>query len=106
VLGSSTFYGVEFQVEWFLEELIEILCPLIILFIRSMWVSCMVSTWRGQILRGVYLESHRWIWDPGIICSWIQLLLEDRQYYDREDYNVPLLGHYKLQSVMPTRVAR
>jgi hypothetical protein len=38
--------------------------------------------------------SHRWIWDPGIICSWIQLFLEDKQYSDREDCNVPILGHY------------
>ena len=38
--------------------------------------------------------SHRWIWDPDIICSWIQLLLEDKQYSDREDCNVPILGHY------------
>jgi hypothetical protein len=53
--------------------------------------------------------SHRWIWDLGIICSWIQLLLEDNQYFGREDYNVPILGHCNIttfQSVMPTRVAR
>ena len=37
---------------------------------------------------------HRWIWDPGIICSWIHLLLEDKQYFSREDCNVPILGHY------------
>jgi hypothetical protein len=59
VLDSSTFDGVEFQVEWLLVELTEILWPLIILLIRSMWVSCMVSTWRGHILRGFYLVSHR-----------------------------------------------
>jgi hypothetical protein len=109
VLGSSTFDGVEFRVEWLLGELTEILWPLIILLIRSMWVSCVVSTWRDHILRGVYLVSHRWIWDPGIICSWIQLLLEDKQYSGREDCNVPILGHYNIttfQSVMPTRVAR
>jgi hypothetical protein len=35
VLGSSVFDGVEFQVEWFLRELTEILWPLIILIIRS-----------------------------------------------------------------------
>jgi hypothetical protein len=40
--------------------------------------------------------SHRWIWDPGIICSWIQLLLEDKQYSSREDCNVPILGHYNI----------
>jgi hypothetical protein len=109
VLGSSAFDGVEFRVEWLLGELTEILWPLIILFIRSMWVSCVVSTWRDHILRGVYLVSHRWIWDPGIICSWIQLLLEDKQSSGREDCNVPILGHYNIttfQSVMPTRVAR
>jgi hypothetical protein len=109
MLGSSTFDGVEFRVEWLLGELTEILWPLIILLIRSMWVSCVVSTWRDHILRGVYLVSHRWIWDPGIICSWIQLLLEDKQSSGREDCNVPILGHYNIttfQSVMPTRVAR
>jgi hypothetical protein len=53
VLGSSTFDGVEFRVEWFLGELTEILWPLNILLIRSMWVSCVVSTWRDHILRGV-----------------------------------------------------
>jgi hypothetical protein len=94
VLGSSMFDGVEFRVEWLLGELTKILWPLIILLIRSMWVSCMVSTWRGHILRGFYLVSHRWIWDPGIICSWIQLLLEDKQYSSWEDCNVPILGHY------------
>jgi hypothetical protein len=109
VLGSSMFDGVEFRVEWLLGELTEILWPLIILLIRSMWVSCMVSIWRGHILRGVYLVSHMWIWDPGIICSWIQLLLEDKQYSSKEDCNVPILGQYNIttfQSVMPTRVAR
>jgi hypothetical protein len=94
VLGSSTFDGVEFRVEWLLRALIEIPWPLIILLIRSMWVSCVVSTWRYHILRGVYLVSDRWIWDLGIICSWIQLLLEDKQYSSREDCNVPILGHY------------
>ena len=45
-------------------------------------------------MRGVYLVSHRWIWDLDIIGSWIQLLLEDKQYSGREDCNVPILGHY------------
>jgi hypothetical protein len=94
VLGSSALDGVEFRVEWFLRELSEILWPLIILLIRSLSVSCMVSTWRDHILRAVYLVSHSWIWDPDIICSWIHLLLEDKQYSNREDYNVPILGHY------------
>jgi hypothetical protein len=94
VLGSSVFDGVEFQVEWLLGELTEVLWPLIILLIKSIWVSCMVSTWRGHILRGAYFVSHRWIWDPGIICRLIQLLLEDKQYSSREDCNVPIFGHY------------
>jgi hypothetical protein len=112
VLGNSAFDGVEFRVERLLRELTEILWPLIILLIRSMWVSCVVSTWIIPHLEGVYLVSYRWIWDPGIICSWIQLLLEDKQYSDREDCNVPILGHYTIttfqtfQSVMPTQVAR
>jgi hypothetical protein len=38
--------------------------------------------------------SHRWTWDPGIICGLIQLLLEDKQYSSREDCNVPTLGHH------------
>jgi hypothetical protein len=94
VLGSSTFDGFEFRVEWLLRELTEIPRPLIILLIRSMWVSCVVSTWIDHILRGVYLMSHRWIWDPDIICSWIHLLLQDKQYSCRENCNVPILGHY------------
>jgi hypothetical protein len=40
VLGSSTFDGVEFQVEWLLRELTEILWPLIILLI-----SCGCHAW-------------------------------------------------------------
>jgi hypothetical protein len=91
VLGSSTFDAVEFRVESLLRELTEILWSLIILLIGSMWVSCVVSTWRGHILRGVYLVS---IWDPGTIFFWIQLLLEGKQYSNREDCNVPILGHY------------
>jgi hypothetical protein len=94
VLGSLALDGVQFRVEWFLGELTKILCPLIILLIKSMQVSCMVSTWRERILREVYLMSHKWIWDLDIICSWIQLLLEDKQYSSREDCNVPILGHY------------
>jgi hypothetical protein len=39
---------------------------------------------------------HKWIWDPGIICILIQLLLEDKKYSSREDYNVPTLGHYRV----------
>jgi hypothetical protein len=96
VLYSSSFDGVEFRVEWLLRELIKIPRPLNILLIRSMWVSCMVRNWRYHILRGEYLVSHRWIWDPDIICIWIQLLLEDKQYSSTEDYNVPILGHYNL----------
>ncbi len=40
---------------------------------------------------------------------WIQLLLEDKQYFGREDYNVPISGHYNIttfQSVIATQVAR
>jgi hypothetical protein len=59
VLYSSSFDGVEFRVEWLLMELIEIPRPFIILLIKSMWVSCVVRTWRYHILRGVYLVSHR-----------------------------------------------
>jgi hypothetical protein len=94
VLGSSVFDGVEFRVEWLLGELTEILWPLIILLIRSIWVSYVVSTRRGPILRGVNFASHRWIWDPSIIRKLIQLLLEDKQYSSRENCNVPILGHY------------
>jgi hypothetical protein len=47
MLGSSMFDGVEFQVEWLLGELTEILWPLIILLIKSIWVSCVVRTWRA-----------------------------------------------------------
>ena len=53
VLGSSMFNRVEFRVEWFLRELTDIIWPLIILLIKIMWVSCVVSTWRDHILRGV-----------------------------------------------------
>jgi hypothetical protein len=45
-------------------------------------------------LDGAYCVSHRWTWDPGIIFRWIQLLLEDKQYSSREDYNAPTLGHH------------
>jgi hypothetical protein len=31
---------------------------------------------------------------PGIIFVWIHLLIEDKQYYSREDCNVPTLGHH------------
>jgi hypothetical protein len=45
-------------------------------------------------LEGSQFVSHRWIWDPIIICRLIQLLLEDKQYSNREDYNVSIFGHY------------
>jgi hypothetical protein len=57
VHGSSAFDGAEFRVEWLFGELTEILWLLIILLLMSMWVSCVVSTQRGLILRGVYLVS-------------------------------------------------
>jgi hypothetical protein len=94
VLGSPEFDGVEIRVEWLLGELTEDRVHTIILLIRSIWVSCMVSTWRGHVLRRAYYRSHRWIWDPGITYKLIQLLLEDKQYSSREDCNVPIFGHY------------
>jgi len=45
-------------------------------------------------LDGFYYVSQRWTWDPGIIFEGIQLLLEDKQFSSREDYNVPTLGHH------------
>ena len=78
MLGSLEFDGVEIRVEQLLEELTEDLLHMIILLIRSIWVACVVSTWRDHVLRGEYYMSHRWIWDPGIIYSLIQLLLEDK----------------------------
>jgi len=65
---------------------------MIILLGMSLWVSCMMRTWRGHDLRGAYYMSHKWIWDPGIIYKLIQLLLEDKQYSSREDCNVPIFG--------------
>jgi hypothetical protein len=94
VLGSPNFDGVKIRVEWLLGELTKDSMHTIILLIRSIWVSCMVSTWRGHVLRRAYYKSHRWIWDPGIICRLIHLLLEDKQYFSREDCNVPSFGHY------------
>jgi hypothetical protein len=45
-------------------------------------------------LDGAYCVSHRWTKDPSIIVGLIQLLLEDKQYFSREDCNVPTLGHH------------
>jgi hypothetical protein len=45
-------------------------------------------------LDGFYCVSYRWTWDPSIIPGGIWLLLEDKKYSSREDYNVPTLGHY------------
>jgi hypothetical protein len=94
VLGSSEFDGVEFRVERLLGELTEDLLHMIILLIRSIWVSCVMSTWRGHISRAAYYRSHRWIWDPGITYRLIRFLLEDKQYCSREDCNVPIFGNY------------
>jgi hypothetical protein len=47
-----------------------------------------------SLLDGAYFVSHRWTWDPSIICGFIQLLLEDKQYSSREDCNVPTFGHH------------
>jgi hypothetical protein len=41
--------------------------------------------------------SHRWIWDPSIICSWIRLLIEDKKYSGSKDCNVPILGNYNIK---------
>jgi hypothetical protein len=45
-------------------------------------------------LDGLCFVSHRWTWDPGIIIEGIGLLLEDKQFSSREDFNVPTLGHH------------
>ena len=45
-------------------------------------------------LDGVYYVSHRWTWDPGIICGLTQLLLEDKQFSSTENCNVPTFGHH------------
>jgi hypothetical protein len=92
VLGSLEFDGVKIRVEQLIEELIEYLLHMIIPLIRSIWVSCVMSTWRGHELRGSYYMSHRWIWDSGIIYRLIQLLLEDKQSSSREDCNVLIFG--------------
>ena len=106
MFGSPKFDGVEIRIEWLLGELTKDRVHTIILLIRITWVSCMVSTWRGHVLRGAYYRSHKWIWDPSIIYRLIQLFLEDKQYSSREDCNVPIFGHIILQSVMLTKVAR
>jgi hypothetical protein len=48
----------------------------------------------SSALDGAYFVSHRWTWDPGIICGLTQLLLEDKQFSSREDCNVPTFGHH------------
>jgi hypothetical protein len=48
----------------------------------------------SSTLDGAYCVSHRWTWDPGIICGVTRLLLEDKQFSSREDCNVPTLGHH------------
>jgi hypothetical protein len=92
VIGSPVVDGVEIRVEQFPEELTEDLLHMIVLLIRSILGACVASTLRDHVLRGEYFMSHRWIWDPGIIHSLIQLLLEDKQYSSREDCNVPIFG--------------
>jgi hypothetical protein len=54
VLGSPKFDGVEIRVERLLEELTEDLLHMIILFIRSIRVACVVSTCTNHVLRGAY----------------------------------------------------
>jgi hypothetical protein len=88
VIGSRVVDGVGIRVERFPEELTEDLLHMIILLIRSILGTC-VRTLRDHVFRGEYF---RWIWDPGIIHSLIQLLLEDKQYSRREDCNVPIFG--------------
>jgi hypothetical protein len=39
-------------------------------------------------------ESHRWTWDPDIICGLTHLFLEDKQFSSKEDCNVPTFGHH------------
>jgi hypothetical protein len=58
-----------------------------------------VGVMRGEHLERLHLEGSlpcatQVDMGPGIICSWIQLLLEDKQYSNSEDCNVPILGHY------------
>ena len=67
----------------------------------SQGITIHVLIWdpRGRVsdsstLGGAYFVSHRWTWDPYIICGLIHLLLEDKQYSSREDCNVPTLGHH------------
>jgi hypothetical protein len=43
---------------------------------------------------GFYCVPHKWTWDPGILLEGIWVLLEDKQFSSREDYNVPTLGHH------------
>jgi hypothetical protein len=45
-------------------------------------------------LDGFYYVSHRCTWDPGILLQGIWVLLEDKQFSNREDCNVPTLGHH------------
>jgi hypothetical protein len=48
-----------------------------------------------SLLDGFYYVSHRWTWDPGILLWGIWVLLADKQFSSREDYNVPTLGHHQ-----------
>jgi hypothetical protein len=59
VLGIPKSIGVEIRVERLLEELTEDLLRMIILLIKSIWVSYVVSTWRGYVLSEAYYRSHR-----------------------------------------------
>jgi hypothetical protein len=52
-----------------------------------------------SFLDGFYCVSHRWTWDPSIILEGICLLLEDKKFSGREDYNVPTLGHHHIVEV-------
>ena len=43
---------------------------------------------------GFYCVPDRWTLGPGILLGGIWVLLEDKQFSSREDYNVPTLGHH------------
>jgi hypothetical protein len=80
--------GVEIRVERSPEDLLH----MIVLLIRRILGACVASTLMNHVLRGEYLMSPRWIWDPGIIHSLIQLLIEDKQYSSMKDSHVPIFG--------------
>jgi hypothetical protein len=106
VIGSPEFDGVKIRVEWLLGELTEDWVHTIILLIRSIWVSCVVSTWRGHVLRRAHYRSHKWIWDLGITYRLIHYCLRTSNILVGRTVMSPFLDIIILQSVMLTRVAR